>query len=99
MLLKTIYEILITRAWVIPLLCMAYGAMAKRWAVKHGARYKLMTPLVCILISLFLHLLFPQIDRADKGLIELLSDSIYDGLTAVGIYELYKNIRQFIHKR
>ena len=99
MALKIIYEILINRAWVIPLLCMAYGAMAKGWAAKHGERYKLTIPIVCIFISLALHLLFPQIDREDKGLIELMSDSVYDGLTAVGIYELYKNIRKFSPKK
>ena len=96
-LLDEIYEIFILNGWIIPFICLLYGVVIKYYLKHKGiSSIVYLTPIFCVIISSIIFLTIPNIDRAPWGIIREISDVLYNGLAAVGIYELVKSTRKFI---
>ena len=97
-----LYDLFVLNAWVIPVICLMYGAVI-RYLLRHNSGgWSYLIPVFCIAISAVVSLTIPDIDRAahrEQSSLLLLTDGsniVYDGLAAVGIYELVKSTRKFV---
>jgi len=96
-LLDDVYEIFILNGWIIPFICLTYGLVIKYYLKHKGiSNIIYLTPIFCVVISCVIFLTIPNIDRAPWGIVREISDILYNGLAAVGIYELIKSTRKFI---
>lgn len=96
--LHILHEIFIVNAWLITLLCILYGYIIKKITYRRPKTMLLskLTPVFCIIISFVMRLIIPGVDEPYYSTITFISDGIYDGLAAVGLYELFKNLNRFI---
>lgn len=92
-----LYSIFILNAWIIPFICLLYGLALKYYLKNQGnSSFIFLTPIFCVAVSAVIFLTIPDINRASWEIITEISNIIYNGLAAVGIYELVKSTRKFI---
>jgi hypothetical protein len=92
-------SIFITNAWMIPIACLCTVYVVLGTNRSRSLAAAALVPFICLGISAFISLTVPGVDPVHTDSISVVSNIVYDGLAAIGIYESWKNIRRWFSLR